>query len=51
MSFISIHGVVDRYMYVATKRERERERERENLERVLCVYVCPLHRSIHVTYA
>ena len=32
MSFISIHGMVGRYMYVATKREREREpgeRERE----------------------
>ena len=38
MSFISIHAVVGRYMYVATKRERERERERENLERVCVRY-------------
>ena len=40
MSFISIHGMVGRYMYVATKREREREpgeRERER-ERVCVRY-------------
>ena len=42
MSFISIHGVVGRYMYVATKRERERERERERTWRV-CVSVTPIN--------
>ena len=43
MSFISIHGVVGRYMYVATKRERERERERERTWREWYVSVTPIN--------
>ena len=47
MSFISIHGVVGRYMYVATKRERERERERENLESVCVRYTDQFMLHVH----